>query len=92
MQLMHHSKGERVVHFYEWLQFLLQYFKAIPGITSSRVLIRPSSSRNCAVHEHLQSPEKSVTILKGAHPDRGDHPTEISDLRRFRFSPPVVSV
>ena len=77
-QLVHNSKGERVVHFYEWSQFLLQYFKAIPGITSYHVFrfdcLHPGT---VFVREHSQSPEKSVTILKGAHPDRGDHPTEI---------------
>ena len=77
-QLITNSTGDTLVHFHDWSQFLLKYFKTIPNITSFHVFrFDQHHPGTVFVREHSRSPEKQFTILKGESPTSSDHPNQL---------------
>ena len=66
-----------ILKFFDWLQFLSNHFKVIPGITSYHIFCLDHQFPGVAfVRKQSQSPEHSIQVLK-THPSLTDHPQQI---------------
>ena len=76
-QLIHGTDGNVHVHYYDWSEFLKQYYKTIPSLTKyHNFIVRHDHPAKIIIKEHSQAAEESLII--GTRPvPKGVLPTQI---------------
>ena len=76
-QLIHDSDGNVQVHFYDWTEFLKQYYKTIPSITKYHVfIVKQDQPFSIILKQHSRAEKESLNIGKQPVPE-GTLPLEI---------------